>query len=88
MPDAFRRRPPTHSHPDIHGLSVSHTYEEAVALGFGYGAIKVTVAKLNAIGLSIEHNGNHATIWETPYDTPENSSEVLRYANAIIKCCA
>ena len=84
---AFLRRPPTDPHPDIHGLSVCYTYEDAKALNFNHGAIRISVAKLTAIGLRIVPHGNHANIQEVPYYTEETMAEALKYANAIIKCC-
>jgi hypothetical protein len=82
----FRRSPLHHAHPDLTGLSVDYTYQ-AAAGRFRLGAIKISVAKLSVIGLSVVPHGDHACIHEVPYDTPETRSEALKYANAIIKCC-
>jgi hypothetical protein len=91
--DAFRRRararentPSDRTVCDTRGLSVTYTLEDALRR-FKKGAIRIRVAKLREIGLSVVPDGDHANIWETPYDTEENRSEVIRYAEAIIKCC-
>jgi hypothetical protein len=86
--EAFFRRPPSHPNHDVNGLSVCATYEEARDL-FGKGAIKISVEKAVALGLTIENHHGHLTIDEAvPYHEESTYSESLQCANALIKCCA
>ena len=90
--NAFRRRPPTNPNPDTEGLSVTYTYEAAARL-FGKGVIRISIAKLEEIGLRVEGSleEDHANICGVPFDepdsSPENRSQVIQYARAIIGCC-
>jgi hypothetical protein len=86
--NAFRRRPLNNPHPDTFGLSVDYTHEAAEArFQPSLGVIKLNLARLESIGLRIEPHEDHANICEVPFDEPDNLSDVLRHARAIIGCC-
>lgn len=87
--NAFRRRTPTEtSSGGSNGLSVDFIQKVAANRFAGMGpAIRLSVAKLREIGLTIYVDGNgHPNIAGVPYDLPENLSEVLKYAAAIAIC--
>ena len=66
---------------------MDYTYESASAR-FKLGAIKIDAMKVLGLGLTIIPSGDHANInSKVPFDLPGNESEVIKWAEAIIKCC-